>query len=44
MDTGTGYYVEKKSKDADDYLNRKIKMLEGEVEKVQMALGAPASQ
>ena len=37
--TGTGYYVEKKVKDADDYVSRKIKMLEEQAERVQQLIG-----
>ena len=35
VDIGTGYYVEKQSKDAQDYFNRKVKYVTENMERVQ---------
>ena len=35
VDIGTGYYVEKNSKDAQDYFNRKVKYVTENMERVQ---------
>jgi len=43
IDIGTGYYVEKSLEDATDYFDRKVKFLQGQIEKVQ-SVGREKSQ